>query len=407
MNTNQSQTLISRLKDGIQYIGLTNNQNGQWMKGELQLTERQVGTLLETWILEVEHGKRASLDLIRRNLEILSITTKHEAFLNCRSKLQFDPTATNTIDELIAIICGQNLSTQQKLYYGPTLLHAIWNSKRALFGLKRDNPILLNFYGQGGAGKNEFLKLLASPLDRDLWSEVSNAKSLFNDPREQGAFYQNYIIILPELAGMESAHLEHVKSIIDVEEVCHRIMQTNDFTKKPNRATLFGSSNTHIKNIMSAELNMRKMAEINFVNYSTIEDRKRYLFDPINNFDFVNLWKSVNENAASPIAHYYSDWIRWTQSVCLKPTPTQRWFYEFIQENQNQLKSYTEIELDYLRYANSNSIKEEHRKKRNGLVEFLLNQGCKKECRKANKMVYSIPSIERCAALINGEDEYE
>ena len=402
-NTNQ-QTTLDRIKDGLKYLGISRNAVGEWLQGEMLLTEKQTATKLELWIRDVERGESCAVTRMCGYLELLRVEHRHAAFLETKESIKFSPQATAAMEELIAIICGTNLSEKQRRFYAPTLAHSLWNCKRSLYGLKRDNPILLSFFGHGGSGKNEFLKRLFSPLDRQLWVEVSHAGNLFKDPREQMAFAEKYAMILPELSGMKSTDITYVKSIIDNEEIFIRNMTTNDFTRRTNRATLVGSSNEHLSTIMSAELNMRKMAEIEFAFYDTIEERSKLMFEPINNFDFLNLWRSIDENGLSPIAHFYSEWTKWTQSVCLKHTPTQLWFAEFMQLHAGAAMAFSDIRQHYDRYVRANDIKPEFVKKDKGLAEFLQGQNCAKK-RTNTSRLYIIPSRENAYALIGSEDD--
>lgn len=250
-------------------------------------------------------------------LSYLESEQKRRIFADFRDSLKFDATTKDTFVELVSIIAAK-----PHTMYATVLRHVVWTVKRRLFGLPDYCPLFVNIYGSAGIGKSEFLKAMFSIFPHTLKSRVTNAAELFNDERQTFRFVQCYVIVMDELSGMGKADLNKLKNMIDADKCVYRQLGFNKLAEGRNNAQLIGTSNTRLRNTITADADLRKWAELDMQVYPDADVPTKMVL-PLQKFDWINLWRSVDENGPSPFhdAKTYAAFREWTFNLCQHESP--------------------------------------------------------------------------------------
>ena len=137
--------------------------------------------------------------------------------------------------------------------------------------------------------------------------------------------------MLNELSGIKNADMDKLKTTIDTPHLTHRIMRSNLVSKVPNNAQLLGTSNHRLRDTFSADANVRKYAEIDFVSNPNLEEQRTKVWEPLNAFDWISLWRSVDEsNEQSPMDEVWNEFVVWTSNKCVKQTDANIWWSGFL-----------------------------------------------------------------------------
>lgn len=250
--------------------------------------------------------------------EISSVYRKQ--FDEFKAKIAFAENQPDMFDDLAKLISGENYESMNPV----VLKHIIWTCKRRIFNLPDFCPILLSFYGSAGKGKTELVKAMFSVIPNSKVDVVSNAKGLFEDDREYFRFVEHYVLVLEELGRVSKAEINCIKSIIDLYKICYRQLGYNKKCEGRNRAQLIGTSNTRLRNTIQsdAEGDIRKWCEIDIAEWPN-EQVVEKMVKPLQSFDWLTLWKSVDENGNSPFhdPKVYTAFKDWTAKKCRHESP--------------------------------------------------------------------------------------
>jgi hypothetical protein len=199
------------------------------------------------------------------------------------SKIQFQGAESfSQLEKLVIATCGEANSTVVGV-----LAHFLWGIKRRLMGqdvLFNIMPILL---GKQGAGKSVFVENLLRPI-QNLTLEINLSDVV--DPRYHLSFSKNFAIIINEMAGANKTDVEKLKNLITAKNNDVRKLHTNTVTKVKQNASLIGTTNKPVAEIIYDPSGARRFYEIKTLD---LMDWKT-----INEVDYVQLWQGINEGRA-------------------------------------------------------------------------------------------------------------
>lgn len=185
-------------------------------------------------------------------------------------------------------------------------------------------------------------------------------------------------------------------------------MGTNSFLKVKNNAQLLGTSNHRLRDTFSADDNVRKYAEIDFANATTLAEQKAKVWEPLNQYDWQGLWRSVNENSErSPMVDDWEKFVIWTSNKCVKQTDTNIWWSRFLENNEGQLLSATEIQKSLDTYYDRKGVEQQFRKGKNALATMLISAGCQKNRSSGKGTFYQLPTKSQSRLYIPNMDTDE
>jgi hypothetical protein len=184
--------------------------------------------------------------------------------------------------------------------YVAGIKHFVWQVKRKLFGNNITDPLMPILYGKQGMCKSVFTEHLSSPL-KDL--SIAFRLDELTDGRGFTVVQENYVIVLDELEKAQKADIESLKSLISGSQSSGRMMRSNSVVKVRNNATLIGTTNKPVSEMIRDSSGMRRFMQIDvpeIAKQAAADNAKRLL-----DFDVVQIWQGINENDDSaPIAPF-------------------------------------------------------------------------------------------------------
>lgn len=203
-----------------------------------------------------------------------------------RDWMEYDSKIESKISNLVeAISIDEDLSLIETI-----LKHFMWQVKRKLYGKPITYHMMPVFVGNSGSGKSEFIKKLIEPLNEVVYADGDFKKLI--DSREVFNLTRNYIYFMDEMAKADMADVETIKNKITSSVIQYRRLGTNTTITGQNNVTFIGASNTDLEFIIKDPTSARRFFQINAPD--------KMDWKVINNFDYLALWRSVDENQESP-----------------------------------------------------------------------------------------------------------
>jgi predicted P-loop ATPase len=282
--------------------------SGEWRFEESYYSRDILGKRL--WLLSKKEGHKFQLTEILAALEISEDEEEKRIWHTLRERVAFDPSAVDHLDEFLF----HGFGIQNKLA-SHTVRHAIWNVKQKLNGRHGRNHVFVVFTGAQGIGKSEATKKLVSPIV-ELVSCPPNTDFLTDDKRSH-LFRDSLVIICDEMGKFQKQDEEAVKTAITEETRSFRPNYAVKDIRIRNNVTLLGSSNYRLTTLLNDSTGARRFFELNIqgINHQIV-----------NQFNYLELWKSINENGPSPLEPFLDD-LRAYQEKELRPkSQIEEWF---------------------------------------------------------------------------------
>ena len=190
--------------------------------------------------------------------------------------------------------------------------HFVWQVKRKNAGLNVDNHLMLIFGGAQNVGKSTFAKMLFSPVAELFrsasFSAITDEKiiELWDAP----------VIFMDEMAFATKADADEVKNVITATSLDRRPMRSNGLVKVRQKATLIGTTNSVLGQIIRDTTGVRRFAYLPFLT--------RPDYAAINAADWSAAWQTIDENAASPILEFLP-MLREQQEQSRQQSSVEQW----------------------------------------------------------------------------------
>jgi len=165
------------------------------------------------------------------------------------------------------------------------LAHWLWGIKVKALGKAIVYHLLPVIYSaKQEIGKSTAAKKLFQPL-REI--SVNKRVNDLCDVREHLSIATSLVCFFDEMSGASRSEVEQLKNFITADEVDVRILGTNSNVKKFQSCSFIGTSNKPITE-MVIDSGMRRFFQI--------DAQDKLEWDVINNIDYVELWRNINEN---------------------------------------------------------------------------------------------------------------
>lgn len=188
------------------------------------------------------------------------------------------------LNELASILTDKNIAETAVVLH-----HWMWQVKRKLFNLPVTDHMMVVLFGNQGCGKSYFIKKFTSPLEKFTTDvnlmDVTDSKAI--NLRED-----YYILVVDEMAKANKTEINELKRIVTAGNTATRQHYSHGIISGKQNSTLIGSTNKALASILFDNTGMRRFFEINCLDELD--------WDKVNNFDYITLWKLVNENEDSP-----------------------------------------------------------------------------------------------------------
>lgn len=223
---------------------------------------------------------------------ILWISSEKRKFLDeTRSLLSFQPAETDLIREWVKASAGRESDLDIAV-----MRHFIWQVRRKLFGLDVYHHMMPILYGKTGGGKSRAVLQLLKPLENlTLHSDLS----IFSDQFKMRQFTKMYVMFFDEMAKSDRVDIDKLKNIITSECVDYRTIFTENLESAPQNCTFIGCSNDLVYDKIYDPTSARR--------YWQLDCADKLDWAAINAIDYLALWKSVDENAESPIMPFLDE----------------------------------------------------------------------------------------------------
>ncbi len=281
------------------------------------IAAKRVAKLNEDLPESVHRGpKKVSKDMLFAAADEVIRLIKHEKLTQTRKRLAYDPQADPEMLSIKNFVA--NLTTTNVDLSVAVIHHYIRMAKRRLFDLPVENHIIPVIIGPQGKGKSENVNRLLSPL-KEYLINLPDVTHL-TDSRNYHAFSEYYLGVIDEMPRLQKADIDKVKTTVTMPLLSSRTLGTHNFSSVPNNLTIIGTSNTRLKYQSLDSTGMRRFYEL--INDKEID---RQISESI---DYEKLWRSIDENAPSPLSAFMSQ----------------------LQEHQEDLRPLNYIELFFEEY---------------------------------------------------------
>lgn len=281
-----AQNPFQRTYDWLRTEGLVGNYKTQvrYQNGKTKLLSKVAVDCYERLL---DTNSKVSLRDIELAIEKWMEEEDEQYVERIKSNIAHDPSISAPWDELMTAIKGMKDDRDIA-----ALKHFIWQVKRKLWGLRVEKHLMPVLFGPQECGKSEFVRKLIAPLER-LVSDSQTMDSL-SDTREANVFAEYAIVFYDEMARAERGNIAQIKNIISSPTVEWRPMRTNKREQRANIATFIACSNNPLKQVLADNTGVRRFWQID-AKSPTMD------WEVINGMDYLALWRSVNENASTPI----------------------------------------------------------------------------------------------------------
>ena len=205
--------------------------------------------------------------------------------------------------------------------------HWLWLVKRKLNELPVAYHIMPVFSGKTGSGKSVAVAKLIAPFqmvvdpDMDFQALVDN--------REAFRLVHNFIVFLDEMAKGDKTDVDKLKHRISSEFIQYRNLGKNSVTYAKNNACFIGATNNSLIDIIKDPTSSRRYFEYVIT--------KKCSWADINDIDYIELWRGINENLDEGYLVGYHDKLREAQKSLRFQDSVEEWLSDkcLIPENLN------------------------------------------------------------------------
>jgi hypothetical protein len=167
-------------------------------------------------------------------------------------------------------------------------------------------------HGPQGCGKTFLMEKMLQPVkEATSWS---NFEQITDD--RNIALWNSLVIVLDEMARANKADVETIKHVVTAETLDRRPMRSNNTVPVKNRAVMIGASNHRLDELIKDETGNRRFVELIFKSGAPR--------NMINNFNFHDMWCSVQPGDADPLDGYRDQLAKAQESYAVKG-PVQDW----------------------------------------------------------------------------------
>jgi hypothetical protein len=208
------------------------------------------------------------------------------------------------------------------------LKHFIWQVKRKMFGLSVTYHMMPVFFGPQEAGKSTVVRdFLCKPI-KDFFASTDFATITDNRSHD---IWDNYVLFFDEMGRSAVSHLEDIKRKITEDTFNSRVLGKNADTLVVNRATFIGTTNKDISRLIFDDTGMRRFYQVDCL--------PKLDWTVTQNINYLNLWRSVDERAETPLLDdaVMLGRVKRVQSSKRQITMIEKWLRErnwrpFVQE---------------------------------------------------------------------------
>ena len=260
------------------------------------------------------------------------------------------------------------------------LQHFIWQVKRKAFGLPVGHHMVPVFIGKTGGGKSIAVEHFLSPLE-PLWTV--GTLEICGDKREHALFEDYLVVNMDEMEKADKADLQALKRVISSSTLNQRIMKTNLHDHIRMRATLIGSSNESLDQIIKDPTSNRRFYPIQCLPREKAEPHFEFVKKGITYLHAYQAIDPLKDTPARPLL----DEIRAVQEESRYKTDVEQWFADgWIGPDPDGFASNKEICQSYTKWCIETGVSEKYRRSMDGIGRILSSiDGFKRTMRRKER----------------------
>lgn len=179
------------------------------------------------------------------------------------------------------------------------LHHFIWQVKQKLLGRHVSRHLMPIIYSPvQGSGKTTFVIKFLAPLLELASSPI--VISDFTDKRNTD-LYRFPVLVVDDMERVEGCHIEILKQLMTTGNFRRRRLGTSTSDNIAQCATLIGTANNTVDELVSDKTGNRRFVGLHFRNGEVAKGGDCTVWNAVDTTDFHLLWRSVNAYGPSPI----------------------------------------------------------------------------------------------------------
>lgn len=186
-----------------------------------------------------------------------------------------------------------------------SIRHFIWQVKSKSLGRPIVHHLMpVIFSPEQGSGKTTFVRSLLRPL-----RELASADALISDfaDHRSGDIYGFPVVVVDDLEQLTKEAVPVLKSLITSERITRRRLHTSQSVSMRQRATLIGTANRPVHELIDDDTGHRRFVMMPFRNGNFAKGGEPGIWEIVSSVDYELLWQSVDAYAPSPILRSLTD----------------------------------------------------------------------------------------------------
>lgn len=188
----------------------------------------------------------------------------------------------------------------------------------------KDHLMPVIFGSEQGSGKTTLVRRLAAPLH-----ELASANVLLSDfaDKRSGDIYNYSLVICDDMEQLDEKSVGNLKGTITATHLNRRVMMTSTSATIRQAATLIGTANKPISELINDETGHRRFVMMPFKNGNVAKGGDPSIWSAVNSLDIKLLWDSVDPFGSRPIASFLAELHHYQNNY--RPVPKLlRWLRE-------------------------------------------------------------------------------
>lgn len=186
-----------------------------------------------------------------------------------------------------------------------SIRHFIWQVKSKSLGRPVVHHLMpVIFSPEQGSGKTTFARALLRPL-----RELASADALISDfaDHRSGDIYGFPVVVVDDLEQLSKEAVPVLKTLITSERITRRRLHTSQSVSMRQRATLIGTANRPVHELIDDDTGHRRFVMMPFRNGNVAKGGELGIWEIVSSVDYELLWQSVDAYAPSPILRSLTD----------------------------------------------------------------------------------------------------
>lgn len=195
--------------------------------------------------------------------------------------------------------------------------HFMWQVKQKVLGRPLVHHLMPIIYSSlQGSGKTTFVRKLLDPLH-----ELASADTLVSDfaDKRSGSIYRYIVVLIDDMELLPKSAVPGLKSLITSNRINRRKVHTDQNVSIRQRATLIGTANAPVQELINDPTGHRRFATLTFQNGDEAKGGDPAVWKTVSSLDYDLLWRSVDAFGPSPIADHVRE-LHEFQNIG-RPTP--------------------------------------------------------------------------------------